>query len=94
MFDERIRMVAEAALPGEQLRGDSGVVFINMGGAVYKLLVEVESEELRDQLEDLLTENGRSHVVVVEENVDDASKRVVAHVWMVSRSELMRVSAR
>ena len=79
--------------PGEQIRGDAGVVVVNSVLTEYKLLSEIDSEELRDQLEDLLTENGRSNVVVVEENVDEKTERVVAHVWMVPRNELLRVSA-
>lgn len=90
--DDRIRSIADVALPGEQLRGDGGVVVVSGSSVEYKLLLEIESEELRDQLEDLLSENGRSNVVVVEETLDDA-KRVVAHVWMVPRNELFRVSA-
>ena len=91
--DSYIRKIAEVALPGEQIRGSAGVVVVGSTYTEYKLLEEIESEEFRDHLEDLLTDNGRSHVVVVEEGVDDATSRFVGHVWMVLRSELMRVSS-
>ena len=90
--DERIRTIADVALPGEKIRGDGGVVVVNGDSAEYKLLVEIESDELRDQLENLLTDNGRHNVVVVEETLNESTRRVVAHVWMVPRHELLRVS--
>ena len=72
---------------------DAGVVVLSGTAAKYKLLPEIQSDKLREQLEDLLSESGQTHVVVVEETLDNASERVVAHVWMVTRNELMEVSA-
>lgn len=88
--EERLQRVADAALPGEQTRGNGGVVVVTAETSQYKLLTEIESEELRDQLEDMLTEHGRSHVVVVEETLEVSTQRAVAHVWMAPRSELVR----
>lgn len=86
---ERLCRVAETAVAGEKARGDGGVVVLTAESATYKLVNEIESEELREQLEDLLSEHGRVNVVVVEEGVDTHTERRFCNVWMVPRQHVM-----
>ena len=90
-----LQQVAAVALPGEQARGNGGVVVLaSTDQAMYRLLHEIESEELRERLQDLLSEHGQENVVVVQEQnaTDDAETRAVANIWMVARAKLAEIA--
>ena len=70
MADVYAQRIAAIALQGEQTRGDGGVVLSNRSDdtASYVLVHELPSEELREVVGDLLTEEGRRYFFVLEEH--------------------------
>ena len=69
--DDRQRMSAifATALSGEKTRGSGGVVLCNKskGTICYALVDEFESEELRERIRDMLSDEGTEYAFVVEE---------------------------
>lgn len=88
---DRRALVADTVLNGERERGSGGVVMLAGAPelkATYALVNEIPSAELREVVEDLLTEDGNEYVYVLEgeRTVEDARN---VHIWKMSRIEVV-----
>lgn len=85
---DHIHRVMRVGLIGERERGNGGVVFDSKDrdSVQYLLLAEIESEQMRERLEDELSEDANAHLFVVEE------VEKVMHVWKIRRDALASVA--
>ena len=84
--DEKLRdVVCRVAVQGEWESGGDGLVLLERDGERIKWvkLADLPSEELREAVAEILTEEGRTHFLVLDE---DTQKRHV-HIWKISRNE-------
>lgn len=74
--------VLSVALTGERNRGNGGIVLCNRSTdkIAYILVHEIESEELRETVGDLLTEEGLRYFFILEE------KDRKIHIWKVDKT--------
>jgi hypothetical protein len=88
---DRRALVANTVLNGERERGSGGVVMLAKTPelkATYALVTEIPSAELREVVEDLLTEDGNEYVYVLEgERTVEDTRNV--HIWKMSRIEVV-----
>ena len=79
---------AELIAKGEMERGTSGCLYINRDQNTYSylLLNELTNIELRDALENILTEDGRENALIVEE------KDRNVHIFKMQRSQIMQLA--
>lgn len=78
--------VLQTAMNGEQTRGSHGVVFQNKAQGIlhYITVDEIPSEELRDRVSDILSEEGDTNYFVVEE-----VERVM-HIWKIPKAQAIQ----
>lgn len=76
----------QEAMSGEESRGSDGVVYYNKAQSVirYMKIHEIESEELRERVEDIVTEEGAVFYFVLEE-IDR-----VMHIWKIPKRQAMQ----
>ena len=78
--------ILKEAVLGEETRGSDGVVYCNKAENIvrYMKIHEIESQELRERVEDIVTEEGRVFYLVIEE-----IERVM-HIWKIPKNEAMQ----
>lgn len=87
--DEVLLPIVHAAWHGEKERGSGGVVVRSYKhGIRYALLEELPHPEMRDSIEDMLTEEGQTHVFVVQE------EEKTLHVWKLPRAKVMELMSK
>lgn len=82
------KAAAEILSKGEMERGTSGCLYINRNENThnYILLHELSNPQLKDALEDMLTEEGASNALIVEE----VDRNV--HIFKMPRSEILKIA--
>ena len=78
--------ILREAVLGEESRGSDGVVYCNEADKIvrYMKIHEIESQELRERVEDMVTEEGCAFYFVIEE-----IERVM-HIWKFPKNEAMQ----
>ena len=73
--------IVTVGLAGEKDRGNGGAIYVNRIDNIikYMLVDEFESEQFKDTLSDMLSEDGSLNLYVVEE-----IERVL-HIWKIPR---------
>jgi hypothetical protein len=84
--DEKLRdVVCKVAVQGEWETGSDGLVLLERESEKIKWvkLADLPSDELREAVAEILTEEGGAHFLVLDE---DTQKRHV-HIWKITRKE-------
>lgn len=84
-MDSSLTAVLQEAMYGEQTRGSDGVVYQNKENGIvkYMKLSEIESDELRERVTEIVTEEGDVFYIVLEE-----VERVM-HIWKIPKKQAM-----
>jgi hypothetical protein len=93
-LEDRRGLVVQTVIEGEKNRGSNGVVLLARTptlSATYALVTELPSAELREVVEDLLSEDGNQFVYVLEGERTVEEERNV-HIWKMSRIEVVAES--
>lgn len=78
--------IAKAAWDGENARGNGGVVVRSYkDGIRYSLVHELPFDEMRESIEDMLTEEGDQFVFVLQE------EEKTLHVWKLPRTKVVEL---
>jgi len=69
---QEVEYILKVALNGEQARGDNGAVLVDTEtqDVVYLLTHEFKPSNFSEQLEELLSEDGRANIFVVHKTKD------------------------
>ena len=83
---EIVRALVRVVAEGERERGTAGVaVYTSASDMRYVLLQELPSEDLRERIGDMLSEEGDEFVFAVE------GEATTAHIWKMSRAKIAEI---
>ena len=87
--DDELWPIVKAAWDGESARGNGGVVVRSHKNGIHYLLVnELPFDEMRESIEDMLSEEGDQFVFVVQE------EEKTLHVWKMPRTKVVEMMSR